>query len=249
MRNDAANNGTQKISIREFLKGPRSRWKEFVFTLDVVKEFIKGFRVLHFVGPCITVFGSARFNEDHPYYQSAFEISKKLSDLGFTILTGGGPGIMEAANRGAYETGGISVGCNIKLPNEQQPNRFMHKWVTLKYFFIRKTLLIKYSYGFVVMPGGVGTLDELFETLTLIQTKVIKDFPVVLIGKEYYKDIDELLRKMAEAKTISPEDLQLILITDSLEEATEHILMYVRKNYSTLKTKSHKILLEKEIQN
>lgn len=235
----------ESITVDKYLEGPRPRWQELLFTLDVAKEFIKGHRSLHFVGPCITVFGSARFGQDHEYYKKAYELAKKISELGFTIITGGGPGIMEAANRGAFERGGKSVGCNIVLPQEQAPNKYMHKWVTIKYFFVRKTLLTKYSYGFVVMPGGVGTMDELFETLTLIQTKTIRDFPVVMIGKEYYKDIDELLKKMVEVKTISPEDLKLILFTDDLEEAVNHIQFYVRKNYQIIKTKPRKLLFEK----
>ena len=168
-----------KSEIR-FLEGPQNRWKEFIYTINVLFEFIKGFRALHFVGPCVTVFGSARFKEDHPWYKCARELSARIAQLGFTIMTGGGPGIMEAANRGAKDVGGKSVGCNIVLPHEQHHNPYLDKWVNIKFFFIRKTLLIKYSYAFVVMPGGIGTLDELFEALTLIQTKIIKNFPVVI---------------------------------------------------------------------
>ncbi len=129
-------------------------------------EFVKGFRVLHYVGPCITVFGSARFGEDHRYYKLAYEVGKKISETGGTVLTGGGPGIMEAANRGAFENNGYSIGCNIKLPQEQQPNPYTHRSVYIRYFFVRKVLLVKYSYAFIIMPGGVGTMDEFFETLT-----------------------------------------------------------------------------------
>jgi hypothetical protein len=229
-----------------YIEGPQSRWQEFLFTLDVVKEFIKGFRALHFVGPCITIFGSARFEESHEYYKKAYALAMQISELGFTIMTGGGPGIMEAANRGAYENGGKSVGCNIVLPHEQKPNQYMHKWVTIKYFFVRKFLLTKYSYGFVVMPGGVGTMDEFFETITLIQTRVIQNFPVVLIGREYYKDIEELLKKMVAVKTISPDDLKLVLITDDAEEAIHHMKRYVRENYVIKKTKPRKFLFEKK---
>jgi uncharacterized protein (TIGR00725 family) len=156
------------IEEREFLEGPRSRWEEFVFTLSVVREFVRGFRTLHFVGPCITVFGSARFKPGHEYYELAREVGGGLAKIGFTTLTGGGPGIMEAANRGAKEQGGISVGCNIVLPHEQNPNPYLDKWVNIRYFFVRKVLLSKYSYGFVVLPGGFGTLDEFFEALTLV---------------------------------------------------------------------------------
>jgi uncharacterized protein (TIGR00730 family) len=236
-----------ELTMKEdaYLKGPRTRWEELFFTFSVLKEFIKGFRALHFVGPCITVFGSARFKEDHPYYQEAREISAKLSKAGFTILTGGGPGIMEAANRGAYESGGLSVGCNILLPHEQKENPYMHKWVTIKYFFVRKVLLVKYSYGFIVMPGGVGTMDELFETITLIQTGVIQDFPVVLMGRDYYKDLIELLEKMLQEGTISPKDMNLVLITDDSEEALQHIKRYVKDRYIITKVKPRKWLGEK----
>src|SRR5204862_3346994 len=148
----------------------------------IMREFIRGFRLLHFVGPCVAVFGSARFKEDHPYYDLARQVGRALSRLGFTVMTGGGPGIMEAANRGAKEAGGPSVGCNVELPHEQKPNQYLDRWVTLRYFFVRKTLLVKYSYAFVIMPGGAGTLDEVFEALTLIQTGKIRDFPIDVLG-------------------------------------------------------------------
>lgn len=228
----------------EFLSGPRSRFNEFLTAIDVFKEFIKGFRALHFVGPCITVFGSARFDESHPYYQKARLLGKKLGEKGFTVLTGGGPGIMEAANRGAFEHGYNSVGCNIVLPQEQKHNPYMHRWVTIKYFFVRKVLLTKYSYGFVVMPGGVGTMDEFFETLTLIQTKTIQNFPIVVIGKEYYTDILELLTKMEVNKTISPEDMELVMFTDDVDEAIGHIGKYIRENFKIKKLKPKKLLFE-----
>jgi len=229
----------------KFLQGPHSRFQEFVFAIKVFAEFVKGFRTLHFVGPCITVFGSARFTEDHDYYKKARELGGMLSQLGFTIMTGGGPGIMEAANRGAFESGGRSVGCNIKLPQEQKPNKYMQKWITIKYFFVRKTLLTKYSYGFIVFPGGVGTMDEFFETLTLIQTGTISNFPVVMIGKEYYKDILEMLQKMLNAKTISAEDLNYVLFTDDMNEAVEHIKFYVGENYRFTKFKPLRWMFER----
>ncbi len=141
----------------QFLEGPQSRWKDFKYAVSVFFEFIKAFRAFHFVGPCVTIFGSARFKEDHEYYKQARALAAEIARLGFTIITGGGPGIMEAANRGAKEVGGRSVGCNIVLPVEQHPNAYLDKWVNIKYFFIRKTLLIKYSYAFIVMPGGFGT--------------------------------------------------------------------------------------------
>lgn len=208
---------------RIFLEGPRPRLDEFWTLMKVVWDFLRGFRVLHFVGPCVTVFGSARFREDNEHYKKAREMGKAISDLGFTVLTGGGPGIMEAANRGARESGGRSVGCNIKLPHEQDPNPYLDRHVKMEYFFVRKTLLIKYSYAFVVMPGGAGTLDELFEALTLIQTGKIESFPVVVMGVEYWRELTDLLAKMVEQGTISPGDLNLFKVTDSVEEAIEYI--------------------------
>src|SRR5919206_1534008 len=172
-----------------YLEGPKSRGYELKFAINVFRQFIKGFRALHFVGPCITVFGSARFKEDNKYYQCAREFGKRIAEFGFTTMTGGGPGIMEAANRGAYENGGMSVGCNIKLPFEQVTNRYVHRSFTFEHFFVRKTILIKYSYAFVIMPGGFGTMDEFFETLTLIQTKTITQFPIVLYGKKYFQPL------------------------------------------------------------
>lgn len=218
-----------------FLEGPRPRRSELFFVLKVFKEFINGFRNLHFIGPCITVFGSARFKEDNPHYQKAVEVGKEIAKMGFTTMTGGGPGIMEAANRGAYQNGGRSVGCNIVLPHEQQPNPYLHKSLTFKYFFVRKVLLLKYSYGFVVMPGGAGTMDEFFETLTLIQTGVIRNFPIVLIGKEFFGELLEFVDKMIAVGTMSPTDRDLVLLTDSVEEGIEHIKKYVRENYEVRK--------------
>jgi uncharacterized protein (TIGR00730 family) len=215
-----------KVTHR-FLDGPKPRTNELAFAWKVFKEFINAFRVLHFVGPGITVFGSARFKEDNEYYIQAREIGKRIADLGFATFTGGGPGIMEAANRGAFENGGMSVGCNIKLPFEQKGNPYVHKSIDFEYFFTRKVVLVKYSKAFVIMPGGFGTLDELFETLTLIQTKTIKGFPVVLFGKNYFTPLVQYMYKMVDEKTISPEDLNLVLLTDSYDEAINHITSYV----------------------
>ncbi len=201
----------------KFLEGPQSRWEEFMFTLKVVREFVRGFRALHFAGPCVTVFGSARFKEDDEYYKLTRQLSGEIAKLGFTIMTGGGPGIMEAANRGAKDVGGKSVGCNIILPFEQSANPYLDKWVNIKYFFVRKTLLAKYSYAFVVMPGGFGTLDEFFEALTLVQTKVVASFPIILFCKDFHKLLMDYIEKLKEERTISPEDLHLILYTDSIE--------------------------------
>lgn len=207
----------------QFLDGPQSRWNDFKVTIRTVFDFIKGYRVLHFAGPCVAIFGSARFAEDHPHYIKARQIGAEIAKLGFTIMTGGGPGIMEAANRGAKDVGGRSVGCNIELPFEQDPNPYLDKWVTIKYFFVRKTLLIKYSYAFVVMPGGFGTLDELFESLTLIQTKKIKNFPIVIFDKAFHQNLVEYILDMKNSGTISPEDLDLILVTDDVEATVNHI--------------------------
>ncbi|MEO7393457.1 MAG: TIGR00730 family Rossman fold protein [Chitinophagaceae bacterium] len=228
-----------------YLEGPKSRSYELAFAFRVFIQFIKGFRNLHFTGPCITVFGSARFKEDHPYYIKAREIGKRIAGLGFTTLTGGGPGIMEAANRGAFENGGNSVGCNIQLPFEQQANPYTHRSVTFEHFFVRKVLLVKYSYAFIIMPGGFGTLDEFFETLTLIQTKSITQFPVVLFGKEYHQPLLDNIEWMAKEGTISKEDMKLVLITDSVDEAMEYISTYISTNYKVKPRKRLWWLLEK----
>src|ERR1041384_4525997 len=210
-------------SDRYLLEGPRSRTSEFVQLLRVLRDFFRGFRVLHFVGPCVTVFGSARTPQNSRYYQLARQMGAAISNLGFTVMTGGGPGIMEAANRGAKDVGGRSVGCNIKLPHEQGHNAYLDRHVMMEYFFVRKTLLIKYSYAFVVMPGGAGTLDELFEALTLIQTGKIKNFPIVIMGTDYWKELISFIEKMAQRGKIGPHDLSLIFATDTVEEAIAHI--------------------------
>jgi uncharacterized protein (TIGR00730 family) len=215
---------------QKFLRGPRGRFQELKYVFGAVMQFVKGFRTLHFIGPCITVFGSARFKEEHPYYKLAREVSAEISKLGFTIMTGGGPGIMEAANRGARDVGGISIGCNIVLPKEQNPNPYLDKYVNIEYFFVRKELLRKYSYAFVVLPGGFGTLDELFETITLIQTTKMEHFPVVIMGLDYHKDLISHIKNMVISKTISEADMNLILFTDSVEEAVNHIKDYVLNN-------------------
>lgn len=206
-----------------FLEGPQSRWREFKFTISTMQQLIKGFRAMHFLGPCITVFGSARFKEDHPYYELTRKASGEFAKLGFTIMTGGGPGLMEAANRGAKDVGGRSVACNIELPHEQLPNPYLDKWVYLKHFFIRKVLLVKYSFAFVVMPGGFGTLDEYFEALTLIQTRSIKNFPIIIFGKEYHQNLISHIELMKRQATIGPEDTSLFLVTDDIDEAVELI--------------------------
>lgn len=228
---------------RYFVQGPHSRFTEFLFTLKVMREFIKGFRALHFMGPCVTVFGSARFTESHPYYSIARKMGAQLSQMGFVIMTGGGPGIMEAANRGAKDVNGRSVGCNIRLPHEQQPNPYLDRTVTLDHFFVRKVLLLKYSYAFLVLPGGFGTLDELFETLTLIQTGKIAHFPVVLMGKSYWQSLMAQLEKMQSEGTIKSEDLEHLLVTDLPEEAIAFIRKHAVDEYALKKPVSRPISL------
>lgn len=211
---------------RSFLEGARSRIKELKYVLGVVYQFYNGFRKMHFIGPCVTVFGSARFKEDHPYYDMARKVSAEISKLGFAIMTGGGPGIMEAANRGAKDAGGLSVGCNIVLPHEQHENPYLDRFVDIDYFFVRKELLRKYSYAFIVLPGGFGTLDEFFETLTLIQTGKVQKFPIVVMGKEFHHDIYTHIEKMMAEGTISPQDMDLLLFSDDIDEVVAHIRKY-----------------------
>ena len=224
----------------KFLEGPQSRWLEFKFIIKVLFEFIKGLRALHFAGPCVTVFGSARFKDGHPYYDTTEELAGKIAQLGFTIMTGGGPGIMEAANKGAKAVGGRSVGCNIVLPMEQQPNPYLDKWVSIRYFFIRKTLLLKYSYAFVVMPGGFGTLDEYFEALTLIQTKKISSFPIVVFDTDFHKHLIEHIEQMKTKGTISATDTSLFLFTDSVEDAVTYIRENTIKQFNLQPKKPYK---------
>jgi len=211
------------VADRVLLGEPRSRLSEARTLLEVMRDFLRGYRSLHFVGPCVTVFGSARTPESHPHYQIAREMGAAIARMGFTVMTGGGPGIMEAANRGAREVGGRSVACNIELPHEQDANPYLDRFVTLKYFFVRKMMLVKYSYAFVVLPGGFGTMDELFEALTLIQTGKLESFPVILMGGDYWNDQLAMIRRMAEAGTISKGDLDLLYVTNSIEEAATHI--------------------------
>ena len=193
--------------------------------IRIFAELIRGFRALHFLGPCVTVFGSARFGESHPAYALAREVGARLAKAKFTVITGGGPGIMEAANRGAKEVGGASVGCNIILPTEQKPNPYLDKWVEFRYFFVRKMMLVKYSWGFIAAPGGFGTMDELFEVATLIQTGKNQNFPVVLLGVDYWKPLMDFLRNSLLANdAINPQDLHHMLLTDSPAEAVAHIL-------------------------
>lgn len=195
-------------------------------------EFIRGFRALHFIGPSVAVFGSARVAADSPHYDLARKMGAGLALLGFAVITGGGPGVMEAANRGAKEKNGLSIGCNILLPKEQSPNPYLDKWFICRYFFVRKVLMFKYSNAFVIMPGGIGTLDEFFEALTLIQTHKILDFPIVMMGMSYWEPLMPLFHAMLEARAIAAEDLKYVLFTDSLDEALSHIQTVAFQKYS-----------------
>ena len=228
-----------------YLEGPKSRGFELSFAFRVFRQFIRGFRTLHFAGPCITVFGSSRFKEDTEYYKAAREMGKRIAQTGFVTMTGGGPGIMEAANRGAFENGGISLGCNIQLPFEQIPNKYLTKSITFEHFFVRKVLLTKYSYAFIIMPGGFGTMDEFFETLTLVQTKTVTQFPIVLFGKEYYRELWVMIGHMVARGAIAEEDLSLVLLTDNIDEAMNHIFTYIQKNYKVMPRKRSWWLLER----
>ena len=201
-----------------------SRFQEFIRVVRIALEFIRGFRTLHFIGPAITVFGSARFKSDHPFYKLAETIGATIAREGYTVITGGGPGLMEAANKGAKQAGGYSVGCNILLPHEQGSNPYLDKVVTFYYFFVRKVMLIKYSYAFVILPGGIGTMDEMTEALTLIQTGKLYDFPLILVGKDYWKGFHDFIRNTLIANgTVSPEDLNFIHMTDDPLEVAQII--------------------------
>lgn len=193
----------------------------------IMSEFVEAYDRMSKIGPSVSIFGSARTNPDNKYYQYAVDIARKLSDLGYGIITGGGPGIMEAGNKGAFETGGKSVGLNIDLPFEQNHNPFIDAEHNLEfdYFFVRKVIFVKYSQAFVIMPGGLGTLDEMFEALTLIQTKKINKRPIVLFGKSYWKGLIEWIKEvmLEQEQNISPEDLDLFITVDSVDEAVKHI--------------------------
>ena len=193
--------------------------------LRIQGEFVYGINALAEVGAAVSVFGSARIQETNPYYEAARRLGRLLTEAGFAVITGGGPGIMEAANRGAFEAGGYSIGCNIELPFEQEPNRYVNQSINFRYFFVRKTMFVKFSDGFVIFPGGFGTLDELFEALTLVQTRKIHRFPIVLYGSKYWKGLlDWVVDTMLESGAISAEDLNLLIVTDSLEEIRDTLV-------------------------
>jgi uncharacterized protein (TIGR00730 family) len=205
------------------LRGPHARRHELSLLLRTTADFLRGFRALHFVGPCVTIFGSARFTEGHPYYALARELGRRVAKLGFTVMTGGGPGLMEAANRGAKDAGGRSVGCNIELPIEQRPNPYLDRWITCHHFFVRKVLLFKYSYAFVALPGGVGTMNELFEALTLVQTGKIARFPIVLLDAAYWAPLVDLLHRQVDEGALSAGDLSLFFVTDHVDTAMAYL--------------------------
>jgi uncharacterized protein (TIGR00730 family) len=198
----------------------REAWRMF----EIIAEFVTATERLRAIHPAVTIFGSARVKPGEPYYELAEDIARRLSEAGFAVISGGGPGIMEAANRGAHEAGGRSIGCNIELPHEQRPNPYVDRFITFRYFFVRKVMLVKYSVAFVVLPGGFGTLDELFEALTLVQTGKIAAFPVVLMGTEYWRPLCDFLRNTLAAQgMVAPADLDLLTVTDSLDEAVAAI--------------------------
>lgn len=206
-------------STKNFLRGPQKRRFELRWAIDVFKEILKGFRTLHFVAPCVTVFGSARLGREDPYYKLTEQLGGELAKLGFTVVSGGGPGLMEAANKGAKEAGGVSIGCNIVLPAEQQFNPYLDIFIEFKHFFVRKLMLVKYSYAFVAAPGGFGTLDELFEVATLVQNKKIKEFPIFLMGSDYWKPLEHFLKeRLVQSGTLSEEDANIIRICDDPKE-------------------------------
>lgn len=206
----------------------KDSWQIF----KIMAEFVEGFETLSRIGPCVSIFGSARTEPDHPYYKLAEDIAYKLSHHGFGIITGGGPGIMEAANKGARKANGKSVGLNIDLPFEQQANPYidMDKFINFDYFFVRKLMFTKYAQGFVVLPGGFGTMDELFEALTLIQTGKVARFPIVLVESKFWNGmLDWIKTTMLEAKNISEDDLKVFRVVDTADEAVEHITRFYAK--------------------
>jgi uncharacterized protein (TIGR00730 family) len=193
----------------------------------IMSEFVKGFETMKRIGPCVTIFGSARTKPENKYYKYTTKIARKLVEKGYGVITGGGPGIMEAANKGAFQAGGKSVGLNITLPHEQTYNKYIDtdKLISFDYFFVRKVMFVKYAQGFIAMPGGFGTMDEFFEAITLIQTEKISRFPVVLFGSEYWGGLLDWLNKtmMAQEKNISPQEMDLFTVVDTPEEAVDYI--------------------------
>ncbi|HSG97592.1 MAG TPA: TIGR00730 family Rossman fold protein [Woeseiaceae bacterium] len=212
--------GAEKL----FLAGRRSREADLESAVKIFLELLRGFESFDFAGPCVTVFGSARFNEDHEYYQMARDLGAALANAGYAVMTGGGPGIMEAANRGAKEAGGLSIGCNIHLPKEQEPNAYLDRFIQMEHFFVRKVMLVKYSSAFVVMPGGFGTLDEAFEVATLIQTGKLERFPIVGMGLDFWDQLRKFAREtMLTSGVISEDDIAFVHPVTSIDEALQFI--------------------------
>ncbi|MGM0368766.1 MAG: TIGR00730 family Rossman fold protein [Actinomycetota bacterium] len=226
-----------KNNDRELLKYSKTTEPGFADSdpwrvLRIQSEFVEGFDTLAGIGPCVAIFGSARILPDNHFYKEAMETAKLLAKKDMGIITGGGPGIMEAANKGAFDAGGLSVGCNIELPFEQESNPYQHISLEFRYFFVRKMIFVKYSVGFIIFPGGFGTLDELFEALTLAQTNKIEHFPIVLYGRNYWKDLCKWIDKclLTEHCTISPEDKKLYKIVDNPQEAVDYVTKVIKEN-------------------
>ncbi|MBT8095290.1 MAG: TIGR00730 family Rossman fold protein, partial [Gammaproteobacteria bacterium] len=208
--------GAEKL----FLAGRRSREADLESAVKIFLEILRGFESFNFEEPCVTVFGSSRFDENHEYYRMARDLGAALAEAGYAVMTGGGPGIMEAANRGAKEAGGLSIGCNIRLPMEQEPNAYLDKFIQMEHFFVRKVMLVKYSSAFVVMPGGFGTLDEAFEVATLIQTGKLERFPIVGMGLDFWHQLRKFAREtMLTSGVISEDDIAFVHPVKSVDEA------------------------------
>jgi uncharacterized protein (TIGR00730 family) len=220
--------GAEKL----FLSGRRKRGEDLESAVRFFLEFLHGFESFEFDGPCVTVFGSARFQERHRYYELARELGHALANAGYAVMTGGGPGIMEAANRGAKEAGGLSLGCSIRLPFEQKPNPYLDRFIEFEHFFVRKVMLVKYSTAFVVMPGGFGTLDEAFEVITLAQTGKLERFPVVGMVRDFWDHLRRFMNDTLLAEgTISNEDMDLIHGANTVEDAIRIIRGLSRGNF------------------
>jgi len=212
---------------KAFLAGRRSREADLESAVRIFLEVLRAFESFEFDRPCVTVFGSARFAEGHRYYKLAREVGAELARAGYAVMTGGGSGVMEAANRGAREAGGLSIGCNITLPREQKPNPYLDRFIQLDHFFVRKVMLVKYSSAFVVMPGGFGTLDEAFEIATLMQTDKIEHFPLIAVGRDFWNDLIDFARDtMIREGTLSPEDARFVHLADTAAD----VARLVREN-------------------
>ncbi|GGE61873.1 LOG family protein [Actibacterium pelagium] len=207
-----------------FIAGRQQKQEDVESAVAIFLEILRGFKLFEVTAPCVTVFGSSRIAPGSPNYEMARALGAKLAEAGFAVMTGGGPGLMEAANRGAKEAGGTSLGCNIELETEQEPNEYLDQFMDFDHFFVRKLMLIKYSSAFVVLPGGFGTLDEAFEIATLIQTRKLTRFPVVAMGTEFWQPIQKMLvETMVEAGLINLEDLKVVKLTDDVDEAVQWI--------------------------